>query len=78
MKKNSAPSEPLGSLPKTSDADVEALRRAREVALSPRQLRLLLESLPAPSREDLAARPILDGEPFTLPARERKERRSTR
>ena len=56
----------LEGLPSASATDVEALRRARGVGLEPAQLRQLLEAMPQLSYEELARRPILDGEPFRL------------
>ena len=56
----------LEGLPPASETDVEALRRARAVGLEPAQLRRLQEAMPEPTYEELARRPILDGEPFKL------------
>ena len=59
-------SDVLDSLPAASAADRAALRQAREVAVARQGARRLQEAIAQPSYEELAKRPILDGEPFTL------------
>ena len=68
MKKKSKTrsSDGPGSLPIASPADTAALRKARELALDPERVRRLQEAMRQPSYEELASRPILDGEPFRL------------
>lgn len=50
----------------TTSADVEALRRAREAALQVEDYLAFLAIFPEPTPEELRARPITRGEPFTL------------
>lgn len=67
MKKSkTTSSDLLGPLPATSPADTAALRKARRLALDPEHARRLQKAMRQPSYEELASRPILDGEPFRL------------
>ena len=67
MKRSKATSsDVLDPLPATSEADKAALRKARTVEVDPQAARRLQEAIRQPSYEELAKRPILDGEPFTL------------
>jgi len=56
----------LDSLPAPSTADTAALRKARLVHGDREAARRLQKAIRQPSYEELAKRPILDGEPFTL------------
>lgn len=47
-------------------AEVKALRKAREAALHVGDYLAFLATFPEPTPEELRARPITRGEPFTL------------
>ncbi|HVS13745.1 MAG TPA: hypothetical protein VMV46_07465 [Thermoanaerobaculia bacterium] len=72
MTRSKSRSEPAAScwidgLPEATPADREALRRARRpVPMTGEEYLAFLRSLPEPTREELAARPITTGEPFRL------------
>ena len=56
----------VGGLPACLPEDVVALRRARAKMPTRDQAARLRAALPEPSHENLARRPIMDGDPFEL------------
>lgn len=57
----------VGGLPETTPEDLRALRRAAATRLGPERAFRLQQALSkAISQEQLAQRPITDGEPFRL------------
>ena len=67
MKRSKTASDDLlDALPEASSEDAAALRKARALTLDSRRARLLQQALRHPTYEELARRPILDGEPFRL------------
>jgi hypothetical protein len=58
---------PLTGLPEPDAAGREVLRQGREGSpLTPGDYLAFLEALARPGPNELAGRPLLDGEPFTL------------